>query len=436
MSFASALPKLLMVWGFFVLAFSYGYAAHRMNLFPAPQIDAGLALWAQLKRHLSGDPPPYFARTRAQTAVRTYRPTEVAPGLTLVAGVAPDRSLFPALNAPDGRTAHRWDLDWYRIWPDAKHVLPEFQPKERPGSDIQGLVLSPNGDLTFSYGYLGLVQVNICGRVKWRLAYPAHHAVDLAESGNFWILGHRIHRSPNPELPNFWPPFREDEILEVSPTGFILQRIPIFNLFKENGLQGLIYVSTTESTAMGGDVLHVNDVKVVPSSLPAGLLRPGDVMFSARNVNAVFVFNPTDRKIKQMVAGRFVRHHDPDFVDGDTISVLDNNNVGRPQAQGSSRVVEYSFRTGELAVKFQGSAKTPFYTDTMGDHQRLGNGNMLLTESTQGRALEVNVRGEPVWEYVNLVGDGLAGVLDEAQRIAPEKLDLATLRTLATRCTD
>jgi len=55
----------------------------------------------------------------------------------------------------------------------------------------------------------------------------------------------------------------------------------------------------------------------------------------------------------------------------------------------------------------------------MGKHQRLDNGNLLLTEAARGRALEVDSEGRLVWEYVNVVDDGIAGVLAEAIRLPP-----------------
>ena len=47
-------------------------------------------------------------------------------------------------------------------------------------------------------------------------------------------------------------------------------------------------------------------------------------MISLRNVSTVLVFDPDDLKIRYSITGRFVRQHDPDFVDNNTISVFDN----------------------------------------------------------------------------------------------------------------
>jgi hypothetical protein len=42
---------------------------------------------------------------------------------------------------------------------------------------------------------------------------------------------------------------------------------------------------------------------------------------------------------------------------------------------------------------------------------------MLITESTKGRAFEIDPAGELVWEYFNLVDTGRLALVDEAQRL-------------------
>ena len=56
----------------------------------------------------------------------------------------------------------------------------------------------------------------------------------------------------------------------------------------------------------------------------------------------------------------------------------------------------------------------------MGKHQILHNGNILLTEAPEGRAIEIAPDGSLVWEYYNIVEDGILGLLDEAQRLPVE----------------
>ena len=67
-----------------------------------------------------------------------------------------------------------------------------------------------------------------------------------------------------------------------------------------------------------------------------------------------------------------------------------------------------------MQVIYSGSSERPFYTDIMGKHQWLPNGNMLITESTKGRAFEIDPEGALVWEYFHLVDKGRLALLDEA----------------------
>ena len=55
-----------------------------------------------------------------------------------------------------------------------------------------------------------------------------------------------------------------------------------------------------------------------------------------------------------------------------------------------SRIVILSAPEGEEEVVFEGSEQQPFYSKRMGKHQWLPNGNLLITEATEGRAFELD----------------------------------------------
>ncbi|MFG0317060.1 MAG: arylsulfotransferase family protein, partial [Planctomycetota bacterium JB042] len=57
--------------------------------------------------------------------------------------------------------------------------------------------------------------------------------------------------------------------------------------------------------------------------------------------------------------------------------------------------------TLETVWEYGGDRERPFETETCGSAQRLANGNTLLTESDNGRAIEVTPDGEIVWEWIN-----------------------------------
>ena len=426
----------LWIWGIVVFSVLYGHFAKSHHLFPSPQIEAAGDYFRDLKSKASGKLRWYYERAASPRQVIVRDAGRVAPGLTLVNGLGPKGAFFARLIDAQGKVLHAWDLDWYRIWPDGAGVASERRPKERPGSLVHGMVLAPNGDLTFNYERLGMVQLDVCGRVKWRLARNANHSLELDDAGNFWTQEDEDWKTPLKGLPNYAPNFDNFIIMQVSPTGRMMREIPIFDLLQRNNLQGLLYLSSIEnqSTVVTGDTLHVNDVEVFSKRMKSDLFKPGDIMISLRNINAILVFDPATLVVKAITVGHFVRQHDPDFLDGSTISLLDNNNVGTDPAHGSSRIVEYSFKTGRQRILFEGNAAHPFYTDFLGKQQRLSNGDLLITEATHGRAFEATPDGQVIWEYRNVIGPNLVGLLTEAQRIPMDTLSPDKLRQLSATC--
>ena len=59
-------------------------------------------------------------------------------------------------------------------------------------------------------------------------------------------------------------------------------------------------------------------------------------------------------------------------------------------------------RTARIAWDWRGDPPTSFASFFCGTAQELPNGNVLATESTQGRAIEIDpATGDVVWEYVS-----------------------------------
>lgn len=154
-----------------------------------------------------------------------------------------------------------------------------------------------------------------------------------------------------------------------------------------------------------------------------GTFEPGDLMLSLRNIHTVLVIDPESEEIVYKQAGGFVGQHDPDFIDGHRISVFDNAVAIGDDAPRESRIaiLDAADATSEPEVYFEGSEEMPFYTDVMGKHQWLQNGNLLVTESTKGRAFELDQNGDIVWQHVNLVDqEGWVGLVGEAQRLSTD----------------
>ena len=53
----------------------------------------------------------------------------------------------------------------------------------------------------------------------------------------------------------------------------------------------------------------------------------------------------------------------------------------------------------EITWEYPGATGERMYTSIYGSQQRLPNGNTLISESNNGRMLEVTQEGDVVWEY-------------------------------------
>lgn len=370
--------------------------------------------------------PHYYYQTDFEVTDNRHDAAKAQHGLTLITAVDENQDLEAKIVELDGTLVQRWPIDWFSLWPDAEHVPDIFQPKQRPGTHIHGAVIMENGDLVFNFEYQGLVRLNICGDVVWRLPYQTHHSIDRDEkTGNLWVSGRVFHDKPTSKYPNHVPPFAEPTVLEVSPAGEILSEISVLEILEKNDLHGLLHMDDFDDIQRGvakttGDTLHLNDVEVFPPHLTPGTFEAGDLMLSLRNIHTVLVIDPGTEEVIYKQSGEFVGQHDPDFIDGDRISVFDNAVAIGEEAPKESRVVilKADDAVSEPEVYFKGSEEIPFYTDVMGKHQWLQNGNLLVTESTKGHAFELDRKGDIVWEYVNLVDEeGWVGLVDEAQRL-------------------
>jgi hypothetical protein len=424
-----------------VFAFAYGVVATRSQLFPVPLMLRARNAADQMLEEFGFRLPWYYYRSNKTEQVVVHTAQAVAPGLTLISGLGPDEKTQVKVMDVRGRVVHSWRINWFELWPSPTHLSADLLPKSNAGV-VHGVALASNGDLIFNFEELGMLRVNACGQVVWRLPYRTHHSIHLDEQGHIWTSGLITRYQGRPALPNYNPPFQDYTVLEISPDGKILRELPVADLLIDNGLRGLLYMGTVSnrSTRVSADTLHVNDVEVFPASVPAGAFSPGDVMISLRNINAILVFDRTTLRIKFLTVGKVLRQHDPDFVDGNTISVFDNNNLAtwRPDsipdpAGHYSRVVRISAETGQVDVRFSGSLEKPFFTDIMGKHQILPNGNTLLTEAIAGRVVEIDAGGNIIWEYFNLEGNGTIGMVDDALRLPPE-LDDAFFAKAVSAC--
>ncbi len=415
------IPKYLFLFSLLFIAFFYGLYSGMNQIFPYKQLREAYRQALSILNEKDPMAEWYYVRTDHAEPVPTCRLDAIHNGPTLITSVEGDKTISAKVIMPEGQVIHEWNVDWFDIWPDCSHIPEQDIPKMKPGTHIHGCVLMENGDLVFNFEDLGLVRLNACSDVVWRLPYRTHHSVFWAD-GNLWVCGKIEHSEKLPQFQSFHPPFIEPTVLKVSPDGEILSETSVFHLLEKNDLLGLLVLSTIHNdfTYATGDFLHLNDVEYFSDSLQDGFFKPGDIMISLRNINAILVYQEENLKIKYKSIGGFVRQHDPDFIDANTISIFDNNNIKLDGKKRYSKILIESVNTNRDSIYFTGSRKHPFYTNIMGKHQWLPNGNLLIIESMKGRVFEIDDKGEIVWEYINIVDSGYAGIVEDAIRLSPE----------------
>lgn len=146
------------------------------------------------------------------------------------------------------------------------------------------------------------------------------------------------------------------------------------------------------------DIFHTNSLEVLDGRFadrdPA--FAAGRVLVSMLWLDTVAVVDLDEKKVVWAQEGGFHRQHDPKLTDAGTMLIFDNK--GGP---GLSRVLEIDPFHRTLVWEYRGTEDEPFVSRTCGASQRLPNGNTLVTESDNGRAIELTRDKRIAWEYVN-----------------------------------
>ena len=351
------------------------------------------------------------------------------PGQTFMTGFFGKRPGMRLIGA-DGAVLNEWQVDFATIFPEAPHK--ERAPAHPWDTHLHGAILYPNGDVIFNFEYGGLVRLDRCSRLKWKVARQTHHSVELDEEGNLWVPDRRLSGESMPEYPDLPAPLWEEFILKVSPEGKVLREISVLALLFGAHQESLL-LANGESDLPGPaledrDITHLNDVEILPSDKAAAfpMFAAGDALVSLRNVNLLMVVSPRTGAVKWTMTGPFIRQHDPDFAENGHISLFDNRTDGKGgRVRGGSRILDIDPATRGVTTLYGGRKNEFFYTHRMGNHQRLPNGNFLITVSEGGYLLEVTPGRKVVWSYVNGWDEETAAWIEGATRYPPQYMSSA-----------
>lgn len=443
------LPKYAFVCSLLLAAFACGAIVTGLQIFPYSILKQGFDAardWQKnWQAYLHVEPTLHLMPALYNgDGVVEYDRDLAYPGQTLITSTWRDNDdWFNGFRLLDmkGNVLNEWRISPEDVWNEEPYHDPDTGSHwGKWKTDIHGSVLLPNGDIIFNFEYLGLVRINACSDVIWKLNYRTHHSAFQDDQGNIWAPRRMWLTKPDADYPGLVPPYIEETAIKVSPSGEILEEVSLVASFYESGYEGLLFSrkeggKTISQNVSDGDFLHLNDVEVLSSKKAAAFddFDAGDIMVSFRHINTILVLDGSTKEIKWAMPHAFIGQHDPDFTSRGTITVFDNRTgeiSGEPVFDGS-RVVEIdpSQNMSEyLEVLAPRSPETRFYTGSRGKHQELPNGNLLIAEYEGGRIFEMTPTGEVVWTYINKWDDSRVAKIAEGSRysINPEvfkKLD-------------
>jgi hypothetical protein len=324
-------------------------------------------------------------------------------GLNLVVGSNAQEALLLTM---DGDTVHRWALDFRDAWDDPPQ-MPAFTNEEPEywADKIywRRVHLYPNGDLLVvfespfitPYG-LGLVKIDRNSNIIWKLDKNAHHDTAIGEDGMVYVLTQEITETAYAGLPELAPPFIDDMVTVVRQDGSWVKDIPIIKALRDSHFAPML---SRLDRNLEGDVIHANTVQYIDRATAERypFAKAGHLMISLREMDVIAILDPVEERIVWAMTGMWQAQHEPQMLSNGRILIYDNKG-GRGPA-GMTRVIEVNPVTNTVDWSYGGTEQAPLISPFYGSQQRLHNGNTLIIESTNGRAIEVTDDGDIVWEY-------------------------------------
>jgi hypothetical protein len=417
----------LLFWVTMVIGiFTMGGVYAKNGMYPYRLFEEGYRSTVMLIKEIFQTRPDMLRKQKyAGDGVTRYDPGLAYEGLTLMQGMYHEGVELRLVDMT-GNVIHRWPADFFAIWPRPEHVIPE---KNLPNSYLHyhtmGMSALPDGSVLINFSEKGTAKLDKCGNVQWTVDRMTHHAITPNPDGSYWIpvkgdvrelpdsllLPGLSHESLMDSLGWY-----EDRLIRVDAGGHTTNEISVLQALFDGGFEREFYdVSRIEAL----DPTHVNDIEVVTPDLAGKItgVNAGDLLISIRNMHMLAIMDRDTGHIKWHQIGPWVRQHDPDITSNGNIVVYNNGDahLGLNRTPGSN-LIELDTATGQTSILYPRQDQAGFFTDIMGSHQLLPNGNRLITESMAGRVFEIDEQGNIVWEYIKPYDDSYASIIETAIR--------------------
>jgi len=299
-----------------------------------------------------------------------------------------------------GKEIHRWGITFENAFPDYGPLL--FNEHDRTyllyhaASIHEGkkfwrrVYMYPDGDVLANFYDFGLIKINKDSEIIWAKKDRFHHDIFVGDDGTIYTLTRRstIRKNLNDNKPVL-----EDFIVILNSAGEKIREISILDCILNSHFRSLLTHVRIDS-----DILHTNTIEVFDGrhSKKFTVLKKDNILVSMLSINAIGIIDPEIEKIVWSCTGFFRQQHDPQLLKNGNILLFDNMGY-----HTKSKVIEFDPVTFAMQLIFPVTPNDQLFSQSNGSIQRLPNGNTLIVESNNGRALEVTDKGKIVWEFYN-----------------------------------
>lgn len=307
----------------------------------------------------------------------------------------------------EGTTIHSWPIDYSALVPGGD-----------PAEFVHIATALPDGSLIVDFDNgTSMARLDACGAAIWNKDDQVyHHSIERADDG-YWTWAEPLWEGgQNQEMVLFDPLTGEtretvhliDDVILKSPANALALTIPEGFVFTRNARAGEIE-----------DIIHPNDVEALTAAMAPAFpqFRAGDLLVSLRNINLVAVIDRRTHGVLWAQYGPWKDQHDADFQPDGTITIF-SNNIDRNR----STIIQVDPKTGAARDLFMGT-ETNFNSYIMGKHQRLPNGNWMITSPIEGRVIEVTAQGEMVREWNNIIDERYNSIITYSEFLPEGYLD-------------
>jgi len=286
----------------------------------------------------------------------------------------------------DGHEIHRWHHEFWETFPD--YPLNKYHGGT---NNFRRVTLLEGGDVLGIHEGLAIVRFDKDNQTRWASPIRAHHDLDIGPDGRLYVLTREARMMPRL---NARDPIVEDfvSILDLK-TGVESRRISLVEALERSE-----WASWLKERPGKSDFFHTNTLTVLDGNASHPAFRAGRVLLSMRNMSMLAVLDVDTGALVWAHRGGFSLQHEPSLTATGDLLLFDNRGGRRGRR---TRVSLYALPDMTARWHWNGG-EGPLHSPTLGTAVELGNGNLLITESERGRAMEITPDDHQiVWEFLN-----------------------------------